>query len=83
MSRDKAEDKYGLSLDQIKDACDFLLDKLAVLFTKCLQICSVPRGWENITNINSQERKYQKSEILQSNNFTVCYIQAFYRNSHE
>ena len=30
MSKDKAKDADGLSIDLIKDASDFLLDKLAV-----------------------------------------------------
>ena len=43
MRRSKAGGADGLSTDLIKDAGNFLLDKLAVLFTKCLQTCSVLR----------------------------------------
>ena len=41
MSKGKAGCAAGLSIDLSKDAGDFLLDKLAVYFSKCLQNCTV------------------------------------------
>ena len=35
MSRGKAGSADGLSIDLIKDAGNFILEKLTVLFTKC------------------------------------------------
>ena len=37
----------GLSIHLIKDSSDFSSDKLAVLFAKCLQNCTVPNTWKN------------------------------------
>ena len=36
MSKSKTGGADGLSIDFIKNATDFLLDKLAILYTKCL-----------------------------------------------
>ena len=47
MSSGKAGGADGFLIDLIKDAGDFLLDKLAVLFSKCLQNCTVPSTWKN------------------------------------
>ena len=44
----KAWSAYGLSIEQIMDAGDFLLDKLAILFTKCLQTCTIPSTEETL-----------------------------------
>ena len=41
-SRGKTGGKDGLSIGLMQDAGNFLLDKLAVLITKCLQNCTIP-----------------------------------------
>ena len=49
MSRGKARDSDDLSMDLIKNEGDFLLDKLAIPFTKWFQTCSIPCStWKNI-----------------------------------
>ena len=56
MSRGKTDSADGLSIDLIKDTGNFLLDKLAIHFDKCLQT-SVPSTWKKrFNNTNSQER---------------------------
>ena len=49
--RGKASGDDNLTIDQIKDAGDFALNKLAKLFTKCLQCRTVPKAWKNATII--------------------------------
>ena len=41
----------SLVIDLIKDAADFLTDKLAILFTKFLQTCFVPSTWKKASII--------------------------------
>ena len=38
----------GLSIDLKKDAGDLLPDTLTILFTKCLQNCTIPSTWNAI-----------------------------------
>ena len=45
MNTGKAGDADALLIDLIKDAGDFVRDKIAILFTKCLQTCSVLSTW--------------------------------------
>ena len=40
MSQGKAGGADDLSIHIIKDGCNFVLDKLALLFTSCIQTCS-------------------------------------------
>ena len=47
MKRGKAAGEDGLTIDLIIDGGDFLIIKLADLYTKCLQECSIPTAWKN------------------------------------
>ena len=63
MSRDKTGGADGLSIDLIKNADVFLLDKLTILFTKW-QNCIVPSTWKNATIIQVHKKgdiKYLKN----------------------
>ena len=46
MSRGKIGDADGLSINLIRDASNFLLDKIIKNFAKCLQTGSVPINWK-------------------------------------
>ena len=45
--RGKASGSDNITIDQIKDAGEAALDKLAKLYTKCLENRKVPRAWKN------------------------------------
>ena len=48
--RGKASGRDNITIDEIKDAGDIALEKLAKLYTKCLENRNVPRAWK-IANI--------------------------------
>ena len=80
MSRGKPGDAEGFWIDLIKDAGNFLLGKLSILFTKCLQKCTVPSTWKNaIMILIDKKRTHQRPNLLSSNKPPVCSIQAFYK----
>ena len=60
MSRSKARGADGLSINLIKDAKDFLLEKIAILFTRCLQTCSVHSAWKNVIVILIHKKRHEK-----------------------
>ena len=51
MKRGKAGGDDDLTIDLIMDAGDFLLIKLAKLYTKCIQEMSIPKAWKNFIMI--------------------------------
>ena len=57
ISRGSVESEEALSLDPTKDAGDIILEKLAVVSTKYLQICPVPKAWENSTKTLMHNKK--------------------------
>ena len=59
MSIGKAGSEDGLTNDLMEDTID-ILDKLPVLFTKCLQTYSVPREWKENNIIDSQEMRHPR-----------------------
>ena len=72
MNRSKAGED-GISIHLLKDAANFLLDKLAVLCTKCLQTCSVPRDQKNATIILIYKKGNIKDKKITANKFTLLY----------
>ena len=72
MSKGKAEGVDGLSIDLIKVAGDFLLDKLAVLFTKCLETSSVLSSWKNVIIVFI----YKKGDIKDLTNYHPISLQS-------
>ncbi len=51
MSRSKAGGEDGLTVDLIKDAGNFVHNKLSQIYAKCLQSHRVPRVWKNASII--------------------------------
>ena len=51
MKRGKAGGEDDLTIDLIIDAGDFLLIKLAKLYTKCIKEMSIPKAWKHFIMI--------------------------------